>query len=277
MARLQRFMDNGHIPWSDGYVFYKRDFIQRTLDSPDVLAAFAEGNKLPSGFGWRIDERAVEYPWVFSRLSSRGTRLLDAGSTLNQESFINRLKSQQKDITILTLAPEGKAFWKQAVSYHYGDLRELPFRDSWFDEIVCISTLEHVGMDNVNYGAESSGELGKTDYLIAARELWRVLTPGGQLLISVPYGKYTHVYWNGAVFMQQFDGQHLNTLLSCFANAAVEVTFFRYEPEGWCVSTQEVCADAAYFNTHERDTFDNDYAAAARAVACMRISKPNAP
>jgi ubiquinone/menaquinone biosynthesis C-methylase UbiE len=29
----------------------------------------------------------------------------------------------------------------------YGDLRVLPFKDNYFDEIVCQSTLEHIDMD----------------------------------------------------------------------------------------------------------------------------------
>ena len=33
-------------------------------------------------------------------------------------------------------------------SYVTADLRELPFADESFDTIVCVSTLDHVGMDN---------------------------------------------------------------------------------------------------------------------------------
>jgi ubiquinone/menaquinone biosynthesis C-methylase UbiE len=34
------------------------------------------------------------------------------------------------------------------ISYVYGDLRNTILKDQCFDEIVCISTLEHIGMDN---------------------------------------------------------------------------------------------------------------------------------
>jgi len=34
------------------------------------------------------------------------------------------------------------------VRYEFSDLRRLPYRDAWFSSVVCLSTLEHVGMDN---------------------------------------------------------------------------------------------------------------------------------
>ena len=40
------------------------------------------------------------------------------------------------------------------VSCLYEDLRALPYRASYFDAVACISTLEHVGMDNRLYGSD---------------------------------------------------------------------------------------------------------------------------
>src|SRR5215813_3743749 len=37
-------------------------------------------NQIPSGYGRWLDERIVEYPWLFSRLPDGPGRLLDAGS-----------------------------------------------------------------------------------------------------------------------------------------------------------------------------------------------------
>jgi hypothetical protein len=62
------------------------------------------------------------------------------------------------------------------------DLRDLPFEDHAFDFAIAISTLEHVGRDNAQYGLAS--EAG--DSLAAAlRELRRVST---RLLVTVPTG-----------------------------------------------------------------------------------------
>ena len=271
--RIQRYLDQGRVPWSEGYDDYRRQHIQGTLETPALMRAFRAHQPLPVGYGWGLDERVVEYPWLFAQLLTVSSRLLDAGSTLNYEEFIDRIQRQRKDITILTLAPESRAFWQRGVSYHFGDLRELPFRDEWFDEIVCLSTLEHVGMDNRYYGAAESDTLLPLSYLDAAKELWRTLKAGGTLYISLPFGQKQAEMWDNHVFFQQFDGPMIEQLLDCFPAGQVDRRFFRYSENGWQASTQEACADAIYFNVHAAPGFDADHAAAARAVCCLQASK----
>jgi hypothetical protein len=62
------------------------------------------------------------------------------------------------------------------------DLRDLPFEDAAFDVAIAISTLEHVGRDNSQYGlgAEEGDSLDA-----ALRELRRVAE---RLLVTVPTG-----------------------------------------------------------------------------------------
>src|SRR3954452_702969 len=62
---------------------------------------------------------------------------------------------QVDEFHIVTLAPEAAAYWSRGISYVYGDLRDLPYRDGYFDTVVCISAVEHVGMDNSVYGDSS--------------------------------------------------------------------------------------------------------------------------
>jgi hypothetical protein len=42
---------------------------------------------------------------------------------------------------------EATALGEKGTSYRYGDLRRFPLGDNWFDEIISISTLEHIGMN----------------------------------------------------------------------------------------------------------------------------------
>jgi SAM-dependent methyltransferase len=73
------------------------------------------------------------------------------------------------------------------------DVRDLPFEEASFDLAVCLSTLEHVGLDNSVYGAgEERDESGQET---ALRELHRVLGRDGRLLVSVPTGERDDQGW----------------------------------------------------------------------------------
>ena len=105
---------------------------------------------------------------------------------------------------ICTLAPERECFWRRGVSYMFEDLRCLPYRDNWFDCIACISTIEHVGMDNTQlYTADSARRENRPeDALRAMREMRRVLKPGGTLFLTAPYGRAASHGW-----LQVFDAK----------------------------------------------------------------------
>ncbi|MBC8264042.1 MAG: class I SAM-dependent methyltransferase [Anaerolineales bacterium] len=239
------------------------------------MAGFRSLDPLPDGYGYGYDERVVEYPWTLSRLSVGEGKLLDAGSVFNFREIIKHPTISSKHFTILTLAPESHAFWQRGISYHYGDLRELPFRDNWFDEIISISTLGHVGMDNRMYTGENTvGEIG-LEAEKAVRELIRVLRPGGTFLASVVFGKHQLITWkDGSPFAEQFDSLLLKDLLRVFSScASVSTNFFKYTQSGWNVSTEEECQGLEYFNIHTATAYEPDNAAAARAVALIEAVK----
>src|SRR5947209_2202482 len=74
-----------------------------------------------------------------------------------------------------------------------GDVRGLPFPAASFDVAFCISTLEHVGRDNEIYKVDAKRD-GAGDEA-ALRELRRVLSKDGRLLVSVPTGEYEDQGW----------------------------------------------------------------------------------
>lgn len=264
----------GRLPWSEGYADVKLSFLAAALADGELLKRFNAAAPLPTGYGVRLDERVIEYPWVFTRLSDGPGRFLDAGSTLNHELLLGQPRVAGKRITIVTLAPEPLCYWSRGISYDFEDLRALPYRDATFDEIVCISTLEHVGMDNSMYGASAAGG---ADFVAAARELTRVLRPGGRLLATVPYGR-----GEDHGFQRVFDAESLGRLVASLAPLQVVASFYRYTAAGWIVADQESCRECVYFNIHERGyggpgpvRYDPDFAAAARAVACLEAMKPS--
>ena len=273
-ADIKAYLKGGRKPWARGYDSSKFDFIRNASNDDDLMVRFRSSESLSDGYGCRYDERVVEYPWTLSRLSAGEGKLLDAGSCFNFQEIIEDPRVSTKNLTIITLAPESNAFWQRRISYHYGDLRQLPFRDNWFDEVCSISTLGHIGMDNRMYTKLStSGETSlRADQAI--QELIRVLQPGGKFLASVVFGKRQLIEWDGTVYAEQFDSLLLDDLLKSFSACTSIVTaFYKYTENGWNVATEEECQGLEYFNIHTTTSFDPDYAAAARAVALIEVVK----
>ncbi|GFM32549.1 class I SAM-dependent methyltransferase [Desulfovibrio subterraneus] len=269
------YEQNGRRPWSRGYLASRFAFVEQSLADADTMKLFEKEAPLPAGFGHGYDERVVEYPWVLSRLSHGQGRLLDAGSCFNYPEIIGRPEIEGKDFTIFTLAPEDNCFWDKKISYHYGDLRNMPFRDNWFDEVISISTLGHVGMDNRLYTkGHEEGKVG-LEAEQAVGELVRILRPGGKLLVSVVYGVHQLIEWrSGSVFAEQFDAALLQDLVRAFKGcSSVKVSIYGYTQNGWNVSSLEQSAHVEYYNIHVAEGYDADNAAAARAVAFIEAVK----
>jgi SAM-dependent methyltransferase len=129
------------------------------------------------------DERCVEMPWALSRYRGE-QRVLDVGYAFALPAYLGALTrlgaSRLIGVDLATAEVPGLEGVR-------ADLRDLPFKDNDFELILCISTLEHVGYDNTDYGFDKEhDEMGVRDSLA---ELSRVLAPHGRLLITVPTGQ----------------------------------------------------------------------------------------
>jgi SAM-dependent methyltransferase len=266
VMKIALFLARRRKPFTTGYTAYKERHIARLL-----AARRFDPQQFEPGYGMRLDERIVEYPWLFSRLPTRAGRLLDAGSTLNFEFLLDQEALRTKQIVIMTLAPERhRERMRAAVSYVYGDLRSTGFRDSWFDWVASLSTLEHVGFDNTRFYTPDAANLPAAPgaYLDVVAELHRVLRPGGTLYVTVPFGRHRDHGW-----LQVFDAAMVDTVLTTFRPAAFVEHHFRYEHDGWRPSSRTESREATYFDYHAGAKYDDDYAAAARAVVCLELVK----
>lgn len=274
--RISLYLQSNRRPWGKGYQEYKKAYLRNVLNDETLLEGFQNAEPLSKGYGFRLDARVVEIPWALSHLRDRTGHILDAGSSLNYKFILTLPALTHKKITIVTLAPEGRAYWRIGVSYVFGDLRELDFRDACFDTIICISTIEHVGMDNSMYaGHMAVAKPSKTeDFLLAVQELKRVLKPGGALFVTLPFGQYENHGW-----LQQFDSRLMDRLIKEFDPTHYKETIFRYDPDGWILSDRASCAHLQLFDVHRSKYFDPnssidyppDYPACERAVACLGL------
>jgi SAM-dependent methyltransferase len=253
------------MPDSPFYNAYKERVLAGQLKVP------FEPDRLPVRYGRWLDERVVEYPWFFSQLPVAPGRLLDAGSVLNHDLILRQPKLANKEVTIMTLAPEDNHFDRPNLHYVYGDLRKTSFSDGGFDTVVSLSTIEHIGLDNTLFYTSDPGkaENNPRAYLEAIGEFRRVLKPGGVCLISVPYGKAVVRRW-----VQVFDGKMVDSIVEQFAPQTFVATYFHYSASaGWQLSTREAAKDAVFFDVHNDQAWPGA-PASAQAVACLAMTKP---
>jgi predicted SAM-dependent methyltransferase len=267
--RISEYKKDGQKPWTKGYKEHREEVTQKSLNDTKLLDRFSQKKRLPTYYGYRIDERIIEYPWLFSKLHMESGLLLDVGSSLNFEYILNRPELECRSIIIYDLSH--KTFSKKnAVSHIYGDIRETIFKDACVDDIVCISALEHIGMNNTILYSDNSryNEFKPDDYRNVVKEFKRLLKPGGSLFITVPFGKYENHGW-----LQQFDYQMIETVIEVFGGVSDETSYYRYSNDSWEISDAETCKECSYFDFNSAGEYESDYVAAARAVACIEMIK----
>jgi len=129
------------------------------------------------------NERIVEQPYVCRAISRKdpGASVLDVGAAESTVSF--SLASLGYDVTALDLRPY--------ILEHPG-LRSVTAdildweTDDRFDVVLCLSTLEHIGL--AVYAAEAKHPEESADALALAR-MHALTRPGGLLILTVPYGR----------------------------------------------------------------------------------------
>jgi SAM-dependent methyltransferase len=181
------------------------------------LAARARGERLswlqaPAG----TDERVVEIPWVLSRLLASG-RVLEVGYAYAEPAYLGALVRAAVEVVGVDLAERDVEGIERVVA----DVRSLPLDDASVDQVLLVSTLEHVGADNTGYGLAAESDPGsRAD---ALRELRRVLRPGGRLLVTVPLGEpgdhgwyrlndvagWTHLFTSAGLFLEEQEAYEL--------------------------------------------------------------------
>jgi O-antigen chain-terminating methyltransferase len=130
------------------------------------------------------DERAIEIPWVLARYTGE-PRVLDIGTAFAERAYVDGLRDlHPHDLVTVDLAEPADVI---------ADVRDLPFEDGRFDVVFCVSTLEHIGRDNTTYDVDAPRDEQGDE--AALRELRRILSSEGRLLISVPTGVHDDQGW----------------------------------------------------------------------------------
>jgi SAM-dependent methyltransferase len=204
------------------HVFGYRRSMRSGLDIPIYAPGAGDNNKfdvhpLLAGV---TSERLVEYDFVARNLLPKRNqgRILEVGSAGSNLARSIREFGRGKFLVIgIDLAREG--------SDTRMDARSTGFRSETFDQVISISTIEHVGLCcgiNDRHGDSK-----------VIQEIFRLLKKGGSAIISVPYGRT-------AIVKQEFrvyDRNSLNELAKPFSLAKKE--FYRYSSGKWQRCSQD--------------------------------------
>lgn len=185
--------------------------------------------KIKREFNWRtfsrekcvkfvfINERIVEIPFAISVLAdiSRSSRILDLGCA---ESLMPmQLVGMGFHVTGVDF--RNYPYDLPNFTFERADILKLPMADASFDACTCISTLEHIGI-----GHYDDPLYNETADFEAMAQVHRVLTTGGKLILTVPFGKT----FQGKL-QRVYDSARLDRLLKGF----------RIEQKIFCVSRKK--------------------------------------
>jgi SAM-dependent methyltransferase len=135
--------------------------------------------------------RCAEFPLALEQLSLQtGTRVLDVASPQWFSLYLATQFPQTQFLYVNLLVNELEQIREvsgclgiQNIHYHECDVRSLPFDSEYFDRVVSLSAIEHVGPEN---GGDA----------LALKEIHRVLAPHGTLTLSVPLKQVRNVMYS---------------------------------------------------------------------------------
>jgi ubiquinone/menaquinone biosynthesis C-methylase UbiE len=164
-------------------------------------------------------ERLVEYEFVARNLmsSQKQATILDIGSGSSMlAEAISKFGKGKWAVFRIDIAKSNCDIMM--------DARMTGFRKAVFDQVICISTIEHIGI-----GTDYTGYYDDDGDIKTIKEIVRILKKGGNALITIPYGKITKPAH------RVYDRHALSRLLDVDTGSLVKATkeFYCYKVGKW--------------------------------------------
>jgi hypothetical protein len=234
-------------------------FLKHQAEQLDTIrTALREGARLENvltGFDGRTcTERIVEYSFFFNWLHEQEGRvkLLDIGCVLNNRIVVADLEEKCEELWFCNPAVEPRMI-DMPVFYHVAKMDEAKFLNESFDLITCMSTIEHIGFDNSQYGDTTKAvytEPSNQPLFDALELIVKWTRPGGRFMISVPFGKRSvcrHRVTKKTA-MQLFDYASLTEAVARVdaGKASIQVNVYYGDESGWHLHEHPEQCDVRY-------------------------------
>jgi SAM-dependent methyltransferase len=151
-----------------------------------------------SGNKCSVNERIVEDAFVLHNVPRWAKRVLDIGCA---ESYLS-IHLASLGFSVYGIDTRDYNLSHQNFHFIRDDIACTPFPDKFFDAVVAVSTLEHVGLGHYRDPKYPEGDSK------AIREIHRVLKKKGRLIMSVPFAGKATTTWQ-----RIYDAESLSRLL----------------------------------------------------------------
>lgn len=198
-----------------------------------------------------IGGRVVEYAFVICNLDlTTPGKVLDVGCTDPYNCIPATLASQRHEVFGLDLR-EFKLKYPN-FTFYTGDIRRTEFASEFFDRIISVSTIEHIGVSR-RYGSDEDPAGDRKAIL----QMLRILKPDGKILITLPYGSSKL----SRPWERVYDNKKLNELVRGLA--IEKALFYKINNDGYWEKVREEEASSSKGRGEDA------------AVACLKLSKMN--
>jgi SAM-dependent methyltransferase len=230
------------------YSVYTRSEKNSELHSEDLLEGMTP-------------DRYAEYEFVLRNLISRDikARILDVGcSTSAFSSKISKSSRNRCEIIGIDILNEVGSLGFPLILM---DAMNIGFKDKTFDQVICLSAVEHIGLDHDGVNAKQKDlNCGINGDALAMKEIWRVLKDKGTLILTVPYGRL--------IIKQQGYRVYHQISLSILTNMllVVKKEFFGQKKGKW-TKCNELEANNSTLLEYSSQKFHSDI------IACLLLEK----
>lgn len=157
-------------------------------------------------FEFFTSERIMEYPFLHANIKVKGGTILDVGP--GRSSLPIELASRSHKVWAIDIK---RAYpipiTHPNFTFVHGDIRKTTFPDNFFDVVTAVSSIEHIGLGDQN---DPDGDRK------AIQEIARILKPGGNFIITIPFGKKSIYYKKGKPLCRVYNMSALKSLLTGF-------------------------------------------------------------